>query len=297
MFVGEIKALKEKLRAADEEIQQIRLSTGNSSTNNVVANSALVGMLNESKSNGAVNETVSSEPNPTECQKCTNYQSQLDSIQAERDRLLKDIDRFSEELSKESTLRRDLERKWTEKREKYNEQVLQLTKKVELNEKQLAELNRHNTVFKDKIREEFLKLTNDREIVCRQLNTLQDENDFLAGRYMASAEEMENQFIDLPNTVEELQEMLLKSNQSLIEARLGCEIAQRKCASSTDEAQILRDQLKTAYAERQSSDRDFIARIKGLEYVILYLKSCSFLQFWFNFFCTTTQNSPQSSGE
>lgn len=97
------------------------------------------------------------------------------------------------------------------------------------------------------------------------MKKLQDDNDFLAGRYMESSEEMQNQLIDLPNTVEELQEIFLQSHQSCIEARVGCEFAQRKLESYADEAQVLRDQFQNALEERKASDRHFTAQIKNLE--------------------------------
>lgn len=272
---GEIKALKEKLRAADVEIQMLRSTGGATSEVETVHSSALVGMLNECKTNqndGSSENPITSESankqSDADCQLCKKYESQLAQAHSETETLHKDIEKFNEELSKEAALRHDLENKWQEKRDKYNEQVQQLTKTVEYNEKELAALQRHYTTFREEVNEEFSKMTNERETVHKHLNTLQDDNDFLAGQYMASSEEMQNQLIDLPNTVEELQEILLQSHQSLIEARVGCEFAQRKSASFSDEAQVLRDQFQNAWTERQASDRDFIARIKGLEYVL-----------------------------
>lgn len=285
----EIKALKEKLRATDEELQKSRSSGGAgiaASSSNSNLGSALVGMLNESKSNqslsNAQNDAGASmatavatggdsqsdqDAAQVTCEMCKNYESQLVSSQIEQENLRKDIERFNEESAKEAALRRDLEEKWQEKRDKYKEHVNQLTNKVEYNERELATLQKHYGTFKEEVNEELTKLTAERESVHRHLNTLQDDNDFLAGRYLASSEEMENQLIDLPSTVEELQETLLQSHQSLIEARVGCEFEQRKCASYLDEIQLLRDQLQAAWAERQASDRDFSGRIKSLEYV------------------------------
>lgn len=287
----EIKVLKEKLRSADEEIQQLRSTAGMSNSNQSSAGSALVGMLNETKTEKndiVVSESTTTtttttgvpiDSNESICELCKNYESQLTEVQSERDTLRKDIKRFNEELSKEAALRHDLESKWQEKRDEYNEQVQQLTKKVEYNEKELATLQRHYTTFKDEVNEEFSKIANEREMVHRHLTTLQDDNDFLAGRYMVSSEEMQNQVIDLPNTVEELQETLLQNQQSLIEARMGCEFEKRKCDALSDEVQILRDQYKTTWTERQATERDFVARIKGLEYVlIIYLRN--FISFY-----------------
>lgn len=133
---GEIKALKEKLRSADEEIQELRSAAGISSAGGTTLSSALVGMLNESKTSDITTESNALsdsivEPNAANCAMCKNYESQLVSAQGERDTLGKDIERLNEELSKEAALRHDLETKWQEKRDKYNEQVQQLTKKVE----------------------------------------------------------------------------------------------------------------------------------------------------------------------
>lgn len=271
----EIKALKEKLRAADVENQSFRVAAGGSSANVTASESALVGMLNDSKMDTAttttlnatqLDDTLASEADAADtCQMCRNYESQLLAAQSAKDAFQKEVDRYTEDLSKESALRHDLETKWQDKRDKYKEQVQRLKQKVEFNEKEMAAVQRHFTVFKEDVNAEFSKMTNERESVHRHMTTLQDDNDFLAARYMASSEEMQNQVIDLPNTVEELQELLLKSHQSLIEARVGCEFEQRKCTSFLDEIQLLRDQLQTAWTERQTSDKEYSTRIKHLE--------------------------------
>lgn len=244
------------------------------------ADSALVGMLNERKNNLSTipgNESSNSNKQSLDelskspssdvltCAMCRNYESQLVTAQNDLEALRKEIERQNEDLAKEAELRRDLENKWQEKREVHKEEVQQLTNQVENNERELLVLQKHYTTFKDDINQELMKLTGERENVHRHLTTLQDDNDFLAGRYLATSEEMQNQMIDLPNTVEELQEALLRSHQSLIEARVGCEFEQRKSTSYLDESQVLRDQLQAAWAERQTMERDFSARIKALE--------------------------------
>lgn len=102
---------------------------------------------------------------------------------------------------------------------------------------------------KDEIGQQLLTLSTKLENIHRHLETLQNDNDFLAGKYLATSEELQNQRIDLPNTVEELQELLLKCHESLIEARVGCEFEQRKCVYYSDETQVLSDQLAANYNE------------------------------------------------
>lgn len=272
----EIKALKEKLRASDDENQKYRVAAGIQSPDDTAESSALVGMLNENKSalDTTTNTVIDSgEADAVACALCRNYESQLVATQSEKDGLQKEIERYNEELSKESALRHDLETKWQDKRDKYKEQIQQLTQKVEFNEKELAALQRHFIAFKEDVNTEFLKLTSERETIHRHMTTLQDDNDFLAARYMASSEEVQNQVIDLPNTVEELQVVVLKSHQSLVEARVGWEFEQRKSTSYLDEIQVLRDTFQTATADRQATDKEFSSRIKHLEYVFYELLS------------------------
>lgn len=238
-------------------------------------------MLNESKTAlDATSDTVidsGKDDAVVACALCRNYESQLVAIQSEKDALQKEIERYNEELSKESALRHDLETKWQDKRDKYKEQIQHLTQKVEFNEKELAALQRHFIAFKEDVNTEFLKLTSERETNHRHMTTLQDDNDFLAARYMASSEEVQNQVIDLPNTVEELQVVVLKSHQSLVEARVGWEFEQRKSTSYLDEIQVLRDTFQAATADRQATDKEFSSRIKHLEYVFCALCCIKFL--------------------
>lgn len=268
----EIKALKEKLRSTDEELQRTRSSTGLAQSSSTTFETEGGTTVPEKKINQNLAPHTSSNEATTKtgdklnaCEMCKNYELQLVTTQGDLENLRKEIDQCHEEASKEAELRRDLEDKWQEKRNKYNEEVTKLKNQVDHSEKELAALQKNYGSFKEEVNQEFTRLTSERENVHRHLTTLQDDNDFLAGRYLASSEEIESQLIDLPSSVEELQELLLQSHQNLVEARVGCEFAQRKCATYLDESQLLRDQLQTAWAERKASERDLSARIKSLE--------------------------------
>lgn len=117
---------------------------------------------------------------------CRNYESQLVTAQNDMEILRKKIEHQNEDLAKEAELRRDLENKWQEKRELHKEEVEQLTNQVANNECELLVLQKHYTAFKDDIYQELAKLTGGRENVHRHLITLQDDNEFLAERYLAT---------------------------------------------------------------------------------------------------------------
>lgn len=73
---------------------------------------------------------------------------------------------------------------------------------------------------------------------------------------MKNADELEEQEINLPNTVSELQEMLLQTRHNIIEARVGWENERMKCVSLSEELQALRSQLqKTCEEAREQSKR------------------------------------------
>lgn len=118
---------------------------------------------------------------------------------------------------------------------------------------------------KDEISRQLLRVSGDREKVNKQLETLQADNDFLSGRYLATAEEIENQYINLPNTVEELHEVILRQQNELIQARLGCDFEKKRCVTSLDEIQILRDQLDASNNERIQYKKKYQTEIKSLQ--------------------------------
>ena len=118
---------------------------------------------------------------------------------------------------------------------------------------------------KDEISRQLLRVSGDREKVNKQLETLQADNDFLSGQYLATAEEIENQYINLPNTVEELHEVILRQQNELIQARLGCDFEKKRCVTSLDEIQILRDQLDASNNERIQYKKKYQTEIKSLQ--------------------------------
>lgn len=285
----EIKALKEKLRTTDDELQTFRTVPLTPSN----AESALVGMINEQKPLLiATTTTTAAEATavhplqqvspPTRddggdemvrtCVTCDTNKQQLEQTQNEVAQqkqqsalLRKDVDRFKEELDREAVLRRDLEEQWQDKREAHKREVQSLSDRIVVAEREFSALQLYYADAKETIDADLLKLTADREQLHRHLEMLQSDNDFLAGKYLANSEDLQNARIDLPDNLEDLQEELLKIHEMLIEARVGCEFEQRKATSYYDEAQLLRDQLTVQYNDRHEYERQTSARVKNLE--------------------------------
>lgn len=90
----------------------------------------------------------------------------------------------------------------------------------------------------------------------RHLETIQRENELLAGIYMKNADEMEEQEINLPDNVAELQEMLLQARHNIIEARVGWESERTKGVGLSEELHVVRSQLgKTIEDAKEQSKR------------------------------------------
>lgn len=257
----EMKALKEKLRVADEQLQA-KASTS-AHPKDISLTTTEENAMHKSTSTDVMVSTCSScnssEERSVELStKVSQQQKQLDAIQ-------KQLAEAREQLSKEAALRNDLENTWQTKREAHKNEVQNLREQVKNNVQQLLDMQQKFLETKEEILRQLQLVTDDRERVNQQLETLQADNDFLSGCFLATSEEIENQYINLPNTVVELQELILRQQNELIQARVSSEYEKQKCVSSLDEIQILRAQLEESNNERRAFKHKMQSDIKSLQ--------------------------------
>ncbi|CAD7012309.1 unnamed protein product [Ceratitis capitata] len=244
----EMEALKEKLRETDDKLRN---------QESIVVNNANSTENQASKDDASINKSTSIDINTISCDACQQFEKQLQELQAKSaedkatiNSMQKAIAVSREDLQKEAALRKDLEDQWQERREAHKTEVQKLREQVKSNEEQLLELQQKFLDTKEEVMRQLQRVTDERERVNKHLETLQADNDFLSGRYLATSEEIESQDINLPNTVEELQELILQQQNDLIQARVSSEFERKKCVTSLDEIQILRDQLEKSNNER-----------------------------------------------
>lgn len=147
----EIKALKEKLRSTDDELQKYK--------------ETLLQRRNQ--------EPGSFEPS---CDMCANYEAQLVKVEAtakDLEKQLSDSERMlqaqREDLAKEVEFRKEMEEKWNEKKEEHKIKVTELTVTSQTAQQSLVELKRSIEQFQKNASEELFKLTRGREDVQRHL--------------------------------------------------------------------------------------------------------------------------------
>ncbi|XP_076669850.1 rab GTPase-binding effector protein rabaptin-5 isoform X3 [Andrena cerasifolii] len=222
----EIKALKEKLRATDDELQKCK----------------------EAQSQRRQRESGSSEP---VCDMCANYEAQLVKMQAAAKDLEKQIldnERMlqvqNDDLAKEVEFRKEMEEKWNEKKEEHKIKVAELTVTSQAVQQTLIELKKGFEHTQRNVKEELVKLTRGREEVQRHLIVLQKENENLVGKHSKHSQQLQSESINMPNNVEELHVSLLKMREDLITAKVAQEVAQEKEETLRYEVTLLQEQME-----------------------------------------------------
>lgn len=147
----EIKALKEKLRATDDELQKCK----------------------EVQTQRRQQESASSE---SACDMCANYEAQLVKMQAaakDFEKHLSDSERMlqaqKEDLAKEVEFRKEMEEKWNEKKEEHKIKVADLAATSQTLQQVLTEMKKAFEHVQRNVKDELVKLTRGREEVQRHL--------------------------------------------------------------------------------------------------------------------------------
>lgn len=184
------------------------------------------------------------------CDMCVNYEAQLVAqqqltrqLQKQKEQLENNMERFKEDFNKETQFRKDMEEKWNEKKEEHRNQVAELKKLYETAENELKSLQKTFSQVYEEVKGQLETLKFDREKTNAQLEELQKENDNLIGKYSAHSEQLRNESINFPDTVEELQELLLKAHEELIAAKVAKEAKEEQVNTLKCEIQLIRDQM------------------------------------------------------
>ncbi|XP_049803968.1 rab GTPase-binding effector protein 1 isoform X1 [Schistocerca nitens] len=197
----------------------------------------------------SITDAQSEEKPKHTCDMCANYEAQLVRSQQEARELEKKVavherslQRYREDLSKESEFRKEMEEKWNEKKEEHKTQVAELKSMMESSEAALSDLNKVYTETIAAISDQLARLAQDREKAQNELERLQAENDNLVGKHTAHSEQLQNEIINLPDKVEDLQELLLKFREELISAKVAKEAIEAKENVLRCEIQLLQEE-------------------------------------------------------
>ncbi|GJQ81874.1 hypothetical protein Trydic_g9899 [Trypoxylus dichotomus] len=247
----EIKALKDKLRATDAQLQKCKQCGHFSEQERLKFQPE----NKETQLTMATNTSFDGEESHTVCDMCSNYEAHLvkeqqrvSDLQAKVVTAEKAAERHREDLLKEIGFRKDMEEKWNEKKEEHKQQVTKLTRRIECAEQDLKELQETFRQACSEVNSNLNALKMDRESTRVELEKLQNENDNLVGKYSMHSQQLQSEMINLPNTVDELQELLLKSHQDLIIAKIGKEEAEEKMNGLRSDI-VVKESVETSLQE------------------------------------------------
>lgn len=119
------------------------------------------------------------------------------------------------------------------------------------------------------MRQVLSQLTQGREKIQGELVALQNENDNLVAKYTIHSQELQSQAINLPDTVEELQELILKHHQDLIITKIGKEAAEEKINNLQSDILLLRDQITSDQHKKESLENSLVQEMNLVKQVIL----------------------------
>lgn len=203
------------------------------------------------------------------CSMCSNYEAQLQTAQEEMKASITDNKRLERLLANERQAmekalkyQSQLEETLKASAEEAQTQVATLSSKLQECEKYMLELKQTLTHSQLSLQDQLKSLTHGRDEVQKELTKLQDENDNLVGKHSKTAQQLQNEDINLPNNLDEMQLLLLKYREEIIAAKVAKEHSEETLRS---EQVFLRSQLLSEQEEKQRMEEALSQEIGALQ--------------------------------
>ncbi|XP_050711995.1 rab GTPase-binding effector protein 1-like isoform X2 [Eriocheir sinensis] len=211
------------------------------------------------------------------CQLCASYQSQLQKAQSDHKETEKQrldleraLQRYKEDLDREAQYRLVMEERWQTMGEDYEKKVAGLASVVEAAAGKQSELETkfRSTMFN--VHDKLRSLTERREIAQQELTRLQKENDDLVGKHSKHSQQLQNEIINLPDNMEEMQLLLLRYREDIIAAKVSKEHQEEALKS---EILFLKDQVLAEQHEKNTIEDRLSSEIDQLREKVVMLES------------------------
>ncbi|XP_061189635.1 rab GTPase-binding effector protein 1-like isoform X1 [Saccostrea echinata] len=203
------------------------------------------------------------------CDMCNNYEAQLQNVQDDYKKeqvkaksLERRLNRELQTLENKQKYITDLENSLNNSATEAQNQISSLTTKIQECERYLTEVRQQNTQSQLELRDMLKSLTKDRETVQRELVKLQEDNDSLMGKHSKYAQQLQNEDINLPNNMEELQLLLLKYREEIIQAKVAKEHVE---SSLKSENMFLKSQVHAEQQEKNNLEETLNQEIGSLQ--------------------------------
>ncbi|KFO75644.1 Rab GTPase-binding effector protein 1, partial [Cuculus canorus] len=182
------------------------------------------------------------------CDMCSNYEKQLQGIQIQeaetRDQVKKlqvMLRQANDQLEKTVKDKQELEEYMKQSAEDSSNQISLLMAQCQKSENFLSELQQAFLQAKRSVQEQMAVLTQSREQVSEELVRLQKDNESLQGKHSLHVSLQQAEDFILPETPEELRELILKYREDIISVRTAADHLEEKLKA---EILFLKEQIQ-----------------------------------------------------
>lgn len=201
------------------------------------------------------------------CDMCSNYEKQLQGIQTQeaetRDQVKKlqmMLRQANDQFEKTLKDKQELEDYMKQNAEETTNQISTLAQRAQDSETLLTDLQQAFSLSKRSVQEQMAVLMQSREQVSEELTRLQKDNESLQGKHglHMSLQQAEN-FI-LPDTIEELHELVLKYREDIISVRTASDHLEEKLKA---EILFLKEQIQAEQCQKENIEETLQIEIEN----------------------------------
>ncbi|KAK6190582.1 hypothetical protein SNE40_002416 [Patella caerulea] len=203
------------------------------------------------------------------CHMCSNYEAQLQTVQEELKESKSEAQKLDRHLKIEKTAvenqrkyQLELEEAIKDKAEEAFKQISSLQNKLSESEKYLTQTKQQSIQSQLQLQDQLKTLTDSRVEIQKELQRLQDENDSLVGKHSKTAQQLQNEDINLPDNMEEMQLLLLKYREEIIQVKVAKEHLEDTLRS---EILFLKDQVVSEQQEKSRIEETLSQEIHVLQ--------------------------------
>uniref|UniRef100_A0A4W6D6P4 Rab GTPase-binding effector protein 1 n=1 Tax=Lates calcarifer TaxID=8187 RepID=A0A4W6D6P4_LATCA len=201
------------------------------------------------------------------CDMCSNYEKQLQAIQGQeaetRDQVKKlqvMLRQANDQLERTMTEKQNLEDSVKVGNEETAAKVSALMQRVQESETLLGTLQQAFSDAKRNTQEQMAVLVKSREQVADELSRLQRDNESLQGKHRLHIELQQQEDFQMPNTVQELQGLVLRLREDMVALRTSADHMEEKLKA---EILFLKEQIQAEQCLKENLEDTLQLEIEG----------------------------------
>uniref|UniRef100_A0A667Y0F1 Rab GTPase-binding effector protein 1 n=1 Tax=Myripristis murdjan TaxID=586833 RepID=A0A667Y0F1_9TELE len=201
------------------------------------------------------------------CDMCSNYEKQLQVIQGQeaetRDQVKKlqvMLRQANDQLERTMSEKQELEDSVKSGNEEVTAKVSALVQRVQESETLLSTLQQGFSQAKRNTQEQMAVLMQSREQVADELSRLQRDNESLQGKHRLHLELQQQEDFQMPNTVQELQGLVLQLREDMVAVRTAADHLEEKLKA---EILFLKEQIQAEQCLKENLEDTLQLEIEG----------------------------------